>query len=380
MWPFLTNEQQEAVDAFSKYCKKEILPTIKSHANTPLLPKDVVLKHLKQLVEFGMGNGRVPVEDGGLGLSPVTGGLLLEAGNQYGRDVVRWAFINETVARLLARYGDASMKKKYLEPLLAGELIGSSASSEPSGGSDLQTMKTRAVRTKNGFAISGRKVWISNGAHADFVIVLARTEETGKIDLYLVDKKEHGFDATPLITMGSATTAELAFNDVEIPEANRLNTEGKGIGATMALLQDMRAYAALTCTGLAMAAQEAAIEYSKDRTLFGGTLASKQLIQAQLADNHVEIEAARLLAYRALELSARGMPCAVEASMAKLYASEMAQRVTDRALQIHGAYGTTPEYPVEKLYRMARLGTFYDGTSEIQRLIIGKALTGVAAF
>lgn len=380
MWPFITDEQKEAVDAFAKFCRNEMRPDLRPYDKSPSIPREVVVTQLRRMLPFGLGNGRVSAEDGGMALDPVTAGLIYETAAQHSGGVSGYAFINESVALLLSRFGSAQVKRKYLDPLVAAERIAASANTEPSGGSDVGSVTTRAVRTSKGYAITGRKVWITNGQYADFVTVLARSDESKRLDLYVVDRQEHGFDATPLDSMGSITTAELAFDAVEVPEENRLGTDGQGLGAMLASFQGARAFVALGAIGQAMAAQEAAIAYAMQRTQFGAVIASKQMIQAMLADSQVDIDAARLLAYRALELNRRGAPCAVEASMAKLFATEMAHRVIDRAVQIHGGYGLSPEYPVERLYRTARMGRIVEGTSEIQRLVIGKALTGLSAF
>ncbi len=380
MFPFLTSEQAEAVDAFSKFCREQIQPALRPHDARSGLPREVALELQRRLLPFGLGNGRVPVEDGGMGLDPVTAGALLEAGVQHAGGIAGRAFINESVALLLSRYGSATVRRKYLAPLVAGERIAASANTEPGGGSNVAGVTTRATRTAGGFRISGRKVWITNGQDADFCTVLARSSETGRLDLYVVDRAEHGFTSTPLETMGEVTTAELAFDDLEIPEENLLGTDGAGLGAMLASFQEARAYVGLTSLGSALAAQEAALAYAKERTQFGGPIAGKQLIQALLADNQVDLDAARLLCFRALELRRRGLPCATEASIAKLFATEAAQRVVDRALQVHGGYGTNPAFPLERLYRRVRIGTIVEGTSEIQRLAIGKALTGITAF
>lgn len=378
MWPFITDEQQEAVDAFAKFCRSEIAPVQKAHRDG--LPRETVQDMLRRMIPFGLGSGRWPVADGGMDFDPVTAGLLYEAGVQHTCEIAQKAFINESVGLIVSRFGSDAVRRKYLGRLGAGECMAASANTEPSGGSDVSAVKTRAVRKGSGYVISGRKVWITNGQYADFVTVLARSAETGQLDLYVVDRREHGFASTPLETMGSVSTAELAFDDVEIPAENRLGTDGRGLGAMLAQFQEARAYVALSAIGHALAAQEAALAYARERTQFGGPIGAKQLIQAKLADNQVDIDAARLLTYRALELARRGQPCATEASMAKLHATEAAQRVVDRAVQVHGGYGLSAEFGLEKLYRKSREGTVVEGTSEIQRLVIGRALTGLSAF
>ena len=380
MWPFLSDEQRAAVETMERFCQKEAAPAIAAQAGRPMLPRETILPLLRRLGDFGLGNGRVPEAHGGLGLDPVTAGLIFEAAARHASEVATVAFINETVALLLSAHAPQPLRDQYLPKLLAGELIAASANTEPSGGSDVGAVTARARATANGFAITGRKVFITNGQHADFVTVLARSEDSGQLDIYLVDRHLHGFNATPLSTFGAVSTAELAFDGVEVPVGNRLDTGGKGLGSILASFQEARAFVALGCIATAQAAQDAALAYARERRQFGAPLAAKQLIQAKLADSHVEIDAARLLAYRALEMKARGMDCALEASAAKLFASEMAQRVVDRAVQIHGGYGSDPGFAVERLYRHVRMGRVYEGATEIQQLLLGRALTGVSAF
>ena len=380
MLPFLSEEQTEAVAALSRFCREQVRPVVARYVREPDLPKHVVLDLLRQLAPFGLGTGRVPVEDGGMGLSAVTNGALLEAGIHHGDGFASYAFLNENVSMVLSRFGSPELKSRYLEPLVAGQRIAAGAITEPSGGSDVSAVSTRAVRTANGFRITGRKVWISNGQHADFVTVLARDSQTNQLDLYVVDRTEHGFDVEPLMTMGSVSTAELVFDGAEIPASHRLGQPGKGFGAVLAAFQEARAYVGIVANGLALDAQDKALEYAATRTQFGGPIAGKQLVQALLADNQVDIDAARLLCFRALDLADRGLSCAVEASIAKLFASEAGSRVVDRALQVHGGYGTHPDFAVERLYRRMRIFRIIEGTSEIQRLVIGKALTGLSAF
>lgn len=269
MLPFLSEEQTEAVAALSRFCREQVRPVVARYVREPDLPKHVVLNLLRQLAPFGLGTGRVPVEDGGMGLSAVTNGALLEAGIHHGDGFASYAFLNENVSMVLSRFGTPELKSRYLEPLVAGERIAAGAITEPSGGSDVSAVSTRAVRTANGFRITGRKVWISNGQHADFVTVLARDSETNQLDLYVVDRTEHGFDVEPLMTMGSVSTAELVFDGAEIPASHRLGQPGKGFGAVLAAFQEARAYVGIVANGLALDAQDKALEYAATRTQFG---------------------------------------------------------------------------------------------------------------
>lgn len=379
---FLNEEQQLALDVLSRRLRDEIVPATAKVSNEPLLPKAFLIEQLTKLAEMGLGNGRVPVEEGGLGLDLFTAGLIYEESCRQCFEVAAWAFINEGCASAIAALAPVEIKQRYLPSLLSGKLIAASCNTEPNGGSDVRNVKTKAMRDGGSYVISGRKVWITNAPHADLLLVFARTDNTDRQDFYLVDPKEHPCEIRPLVTNGSITTAEILFDEVRVPAENRLSGQGDGPGLNRLLagFQLGRAFVGLSAVGIAQAAFEEALSYARDRTLFGAQLASKQLIQGHLADCSMEIEAARLLCYRALELADANLPFSIVASQAKLFASEMAKRVTDRACQIHGGYGLCPEYRVEKLARQVRMMTVVEGASELQRLIIGRELTGLTAF
>ncbi|QXC46480.1 acyl-CoA dehydrogenase family protein [Rhodococcus qingshengii] len=378
MIPPWTTEQEALLSSFVQFCRDRVRPALEASKEPIGASRERLLPLLRDFLGFGLGNGRVPVPDGGLGLDAVTAGLIFEAGIEHAVDVTTPAFINETVGLVLARHASTPLRERYLSPLMTGDRIGATANTESSGGSDVRRTATRATQTSDGYHLRGTKVWITNGHIADFTIVLARTDDDA-LDLFVVDKETHGYGVTPLVTNGSITTAELSF-DVEVPTDHRLDTHGKGLGAMLGTFQEARALVALNAVGLGQAAQSAALRYADERELFGDSLAGKQLVQAKLADNHAEIQAARGLAYQALSLVDRGQPFALASATAKLFATEMAHRVADRALQIHGAYGTSPDFSVEKLSRLIAMTRIYEGPSDLQRLIIGKSLTGRAAF
>ncbi|EME19408.1 acyl-CoA dehydrogenase family protein [Rhodococcus triatomae] len=379
MLPPWNDEQNDVIASLARFCHERVRPAVLESPEPIGESRERLQPLLRELLGFGLGNGRVPTDHGGLGLDCVTAGLLLETGVEHAVDVTTPAFINETVGVVLARHAPAHLRDRYLTPLLAGDLIGATANTESSGGSDVGHTATRATRTGAGYRLRGTKVWITNGHIADFALVLARSDDTGDLDLYVVDRDVHGYEVTPLVTNGSITTAELHF-DVEIPADHRLDTRGKGLGAMLGTFQEARALVALTAVGLARAAQTSTLQYAQERVLFGGPLAGKQLVQARLADSHAEIQAARALAYEALSLADQGRPFALASATAKLFATEAAQRVVDRAVQIHGAYGTSPDFAVEKLSRLVAMTRVYEGASDVQRLIIGRSVTGRSAF
>lgn len=380
MYEFLDDTQSIAIDSFSRMLRDEIVPAVAPHVQKPLLPKDVIVAQLRRLAEFGLGNGRVAVEDGGMGLDLMTAGLLYEEACRQCFEVGAWAFINEGCATAIAALASPQLKERYLAKLLAGEIICASANTEPDGGSDVRSIRTKAMRDGDSYVISGRKQWITNAPHCDLMLVFARTDDSDRQDFYLLDMDEHSVENRPLVTNGTITTSEILLDAVRVPAENRLTGTGPGLNRLLDGFQRGRIFVALSAVGLAQAAFEEALQYAKDRTQFGAPIAAKQLIQGQLADCATEIEAARLLCYHALRLADAERPYSLAASKAKLFASEMAKRVTERACQIHGGAGLCPEYRVERTARHVRMMTIVEGTSEIQRLIIGRELTGISAF
>lgn len=375
-----TPEQTMAVDALARFLCKEIAPSITEAASREEFPEGELRQALARVAPMGIGNLRVPVYAGGSGLDLLAAGMLHETAARYVPELSGPALINESVALLLAALPAATIAPRYLAPLVAGQAIAASANTEETGGSDVRSIRTRAKRSGGDYLITGRKQWITNAHIADFVIVLARTADSDKPDLFLVDRALHGYDVRPLKVAGRVTLAELLFDEVRIPAENRLTMEGQGLSTMIAAFQSTRCFVALSAVGIADAAQDLALAHARDRKQFGKAIAATQLIQQQLADSAIEIEAARMLAYRALAIADSGASIEIESAMAKLYASEMVRRVTARASQIHGAAGLSEGMAVERLEQAARIFTVVEGTSEIQRLIIGKRLTGCSAF
>jgi len=380
MWQFCDDLQIAALDSLTRVCRDQIRPVADMFDGLAGMSAEVVRGLVRKLIPVGIGSGRVAEEFGGMGLDPVTGGLLLEEANYWVPDIMGVAFINEGVAIALSGLASDAVRARYLEPLVSGEAIACSANTEPQGGSDVRGTRARARRSTSGWIISGTKVWITNGQFADFAIVLARTEETGALDLYIVDRRQHGFTSRALDTIGFSSTAELHFDDVEVPLDHQLGTGGRGLAFMMQAFQSARAYVGLTAIGQARSAHDRALAFAREHVAFGAPIASKQLIPGHIADNAVDIDAARLLCYRALQLAGEGRDCSTEASMAKLFASEAAQRVSARAMQILGGMGLSAEMPLEATFRKLRAMSIVEGTSEIQRLIIGRAVTGMSAF
>jgi alkylation response protein AidB-like acyl-CoA dehydrogenase len=290
------------------------------------------------------------------------------------------------VASAVERWGTAVQKAQWLPRMATGEVIGCFALTEPDHGSDPASLTSRAERTASGWRISGRKIFITNGTIAGLALVMARTGGPGArgVSAFLVPTDAPGFEARKVhgkLGLRSCDTAELVLDGVEVGEDALLGgDEGTGIKVALSSLDDGRMSLAASCTGIAQAALDVMVGYTTSRVQFGKPIAGHQLVQELLADTSVDVEAARLLTWRVADLKTRGLPYTLAASQAKLFASEASVRAANACVQAHGGYGYVDEYPAGKLLRDARVSTLYEGTSQIQKLLIGRALTGISAF
>ncbi|MBQ0988107.1 acyl-CoA dehydrogenase family protein [Streptomyces sp. F63] len=289
------------------------------------------------------------------------------------------------VAKSIAAWGDEEQKRAWLPRLCSGEALGCFGLTEPGTGSDAAALTTRAVREGGGYVINGSKMFITNGTVADVVLLFARTGGPGHrgVSAFLVPADTPGLERREIhgkLGLRGQATAELTLTDVRVPASALLGQEGRGFAVAMSALAKGRMSVAAGCVGIAQAALDAAVRYAGEREQFGRPVAHHQLVQELLADIAVDVDAARLLTWRVADLIERGLPFAAESSVAKLYASEAAVRCANNALQVFGGYGYIDEYPVGKLVRDARVMTLYEGTSQIQKLLIGRSLTGVSAF
>jgi alkylation response protein AidB-like acyl-CoA dehydrogenase len=333
------------------------------------------------MVPYGVGSGWIPEDGGGMGLDFLTSGLLFEELSKASPDAAGLAWVAEGAALKVHANGSAEIKARYLPRLVAGQAIGCSAISEPGMGSSVREMRTRAVRDGKYFRISGEKMWTSNATIADFVLVLARTDED-QFSMFLVDREEHGFEAREIEKLGlnGWPLSQVVFDDVVVPEENLLGGLGAGLRETMKGFDRSRCFVSTLALGIADRALQDAIAYAQQRSQFGKPIAGHQLVQGLIAEMASELEASRLLVYRALSLMAQGRRCELEAAIAKSFTTEAAQRITSKAIQIHGAFGITKEFPVERHFRNARMLSIPDGTTQINQLIIGRKLTGIDAF
>jgi butyryl-CoA dehydrogenase len=289
---------------------------------------------------------------------------------------------NTLTCEIVWRYGTEAQRRKYLPPLCRGEILGAFSLTEPTSGSDAGSLRTTAVRRGDQYVLSGTKVFVTSGSRAGAIILFASTDasrgERG-ITAFVVEPWMPGFRAgkrEEKMGLRASDTSELVLEDCRVPVENRIGEEGQGFKIAMNALANGRAGIAAQAVGIARACLEASLRYAKERRQFGRPIAEFQAIQWKLANMATEIEAARLLTLRAAVLKDRDLPCRAESSMAKVFASEVANRAASEAIQIHGGYGYLQDFPVERYARDARVLTIYEGTSEIQRLIIARELLG----
>lgn len=376
----LSDDHQIALDAWRRVIERDIAP-VTSKSRETLIPKEAVQALLGVSGQYGVGSGWVSEADGGLELDFLTSGLLYEELSRVSPDFAGIAFVNEGAALKIARTGSAELKAKYLPKLLAGSVIGCSATSEPGIGSSVREMRTRAVRDGKNYRITGEKMWISNAMIADVVIVMARTGES-EFTMFLVDRDQHGFKTveTSKLGLNAWSLGQVVLEDVVVPEENIMGGLGGGLRETMRGFERSRCFISTLALGIAQAALDESVRYASERQSFGKAIAGHQLVQNLLAEMATDLEASRLLVYRALWMLAQGGRCEREAAMAKAFTTEAAVRVASNAIQIHGAFGISREFPVERHFRNARMLTIPDGTTQINQLVIGRNLTGISAF
>jgi alkylation response protein AidB-like acyl-CoA dehydrogenase len=333
------------------------------------------------MAELGLLGMMVPPQYNGAGIDTVGYVLALqEVAYACASTAVVMSVQNSIVCETINRFGSEEQKQAYLKPLAAGEMIGAFALTEPQAGSDPLSQTTSAVLEQNAYILNGSKRFITSGKHAGVTIITAKTDKSKRhkgISAFIVEKDTPGFSigkTEDKMGLCASDTTDLHFENCRIPEKNLLGQVGDGFKVAMTALDGGRIGIASQSVGVAQAALDAAVVYAKEREQFGQPISKFQGLRWMLADMATELEAARQLTFSAAAKKDRGERFSMEASMAKLFASEMVNRVTAKALQIHGGYGYTKEYPVERYYRDARVFTIYEGTSEIQRVVIANHL------
>jgi butyryl-CoA dehydrogenase len=377
----LSEEQRLLQQAVREFAEEVVRPRAAAIDQSGEFPKDL----FRQAGELGLAGVAVPAEHGGSGMDCVSYAIVIEEISRVCANMgVILSVNNSLVCDPIDTFGNAEQKKKFLVPLAKGEKLGCFALTEPDAGSDAGNQKTRASREGDAYRISGQKVFITCGQAADVCLLFAMTnpeKKTRGISAFLVDAAAPGFDRSRhqvKLGVNASGTVEIFLTDVRVPAADRLGEEGDGFKIAMATLDGGRIGIAAQAVGIATEAFEAAVRYSQARRAFGKPIADFQAIRFYLSDMATEIDAARLLTRRAAaakDAAKKGKGrFSMEAAIAKLFAAEMAQRVTTKALQIHGGYGYTKEYPVERNFRDARITEIYEGTSEIHRLIIAREI------
>ena len=364
-------------DAIRAFVQAEIAPHAAAWDKNHHFPAE----QLKGLAALGCYGVAVPTEWDGAGLDYLALSVILEeiaAGDGGTSTVV--SVNNCPVCSILMAFANDEQKRRFLMPLARGDMLGAFCLTEPHVGSEAGGLRTTAVRDGDAYVLNGVKQFITSGKHGDVAIVMAVTDKAaGKkgISAFVVPTNTPGYTVARIeekMGQHSSDTAQILFENCRVPAANRLGDEGQGLKIALSGLEGGRIGIASQAVGMARAAFEAALRYSKDRVTFGQPIFNHQAVQFKLADMAMQIEAARQLIWHAASLKDAGRPCLKEAAMAKLFASEMAEKVCSEAIQIHGGYGYLSDFPVERIYRDVRVCQIYEGTSEVQKILIGRAL------
>jgi butyryl-CoA dehydrogenase len=378
----LTPEQELIRGTARDFLEREVVPHARDWDRSETMDRAIVGK----LAEIGFLGASLPTEHGGMGLDTISYCLVMEELGRADSSVRGIVSVqNGLIGKTLARWATDEQRNEWLPRLASGEALGCYALTEPGSGSDPASLTTRAERDGDDWLLTGSKIFITLGTWAELALVFARSGEEGArgITCFLVPTALEGFEARPIkgkLGLRAQDTGELFLERVRVPDSARLGAEGEGFKVAMSALDNGRISLAAGCVGIAQGCLDASVAYAQERTQFGKPIAGFQLVQELLADISVEADAARLLTWRAAALADRGERHTLESSVAKYYASEVSVRAANAAVQVHGGYGYVDEYPVGKYLRDARVTTLYEGTSQVQKLIIGRYLTGVSAF
>ncbi|MGE5747774.1 MAG: acyl-CoA dehydrogenase family protein [Solirubrobacterales bacterium] len=378
----LTDEQRLIAESAREFCDKEIAPRVRDNDRAGRFDRELATK----LGEMGYLGAPVREEYGGRSLDYLGYGLIVE---QVGRvdSSARTVVSVQTslVAGSIERWGTEEQKREWLPRLCSGEALGCFALTEPDTGSDAANLRTRAKKTDSGWSLTGNKMWISMGNVAEVALVFAQTDPEKKhkgLACFLVPTASDGYSSQEIhgkLGLRSSDTAEISLDEIAVPDDAMLGKIGDGFKVAMSALDNGRYSVAAGCVGICDGCVDASVAYAKERKQFGVPIGSFQLVQELIAEMVVKRDAARLLVFRAGELKDRGEPNTLETSIAKYYATEAAVECANAAIQVHGGSGYVDDYPVERYLRDARVTTLYEGTSQIQKLIIGRALTGLNA-
>jgi butyryl-CoA dehydrogenase len=377
----LTDEQRMIQAVAREFAEKDVRPIAEIIDREARFPRETV----ERMGELGLLGIAVPEAEGGSGGDTVGCVVALEEiAKVCASHAVIMSVNNSLYCDPVARFGSDEQKQRFLGPYASGRKLGCFSLTEPEAGSDATNQTVEAVRDGDGYRLNGRKIFVTNGREAEAALVFAQTDRTRGsqgVSAFLVEKKTPGFTVVKTedkLGIRASDTAEFLFEACRVPAANRLGAEGEGFRIAMATLDGGRIGIAAQAVGIAAGAYELSVAYAKERKSFGVPIAQHQMVQWMLADMATTIEAARLLTLRAAWLKDRGRPFSAEAAMAKLFASETAMQVATDAVQVHGGYGFIKEYQVERYFRDAKITQIYEGTSQIQKLVIARQLLGGA--
>jgi butyryl-CoA dehydrogenase len=383
MYLDLTDEQRAVREMARKFADEYIIPVARDNDINERFPGDII----ERMGDLGLLGGPIPVEYGGAGLDYISHALVTEEIGKACSSVRTTISVQISLVELsLASWGTEEQKRRYLPAMCSGKLIGCFGLTEPNAGSDPSGMETSAVADGDHWVLNGHKIWISNGGVAGLAIVFAQTDKSKGnrgIGAFLVDRVTPGFSTREMhgkLGLRASNTGELILEDCRIPKDQLLGKVGEGFKVAMSALDNGRYSVAAGCVGICQGCVDASVRYAKERKQFGRAIGSFQLVQDLIARMIVDAEAARLLVFRAGHLKNQGRRCTREISMAKYFASEAAVRCALDAIQVHGSYGYSNEYPVERYLRDAKVATIYEGTSQIQKLLIASHDLGIRAF
>lgn len=380
----LTTEQKTIKELARRFASEEIAPVARDNDRECRFHRDI----LQKMAPLGLLGGPIPERYGGAGLDYISHAIITEEIGRACSSVRTTLSVQVSLVELsILAWGTEEQKQRYLPALCKGELLGCFALTEPNAGSDAANQSTSAVLRGDKWVLNGTKTWISNAGVADLAVVIARTDKTKKhegLTAFIVEKeKVQGFTARDIVHklgLRSSNTAEIYLEDCAIPKDSVLGGVGEGFQVAMGGLDNGRYSVAAGCVGICQACVDASVRYARERVQFDRPIGSFQLVQDMIARMVVDTEAARLLVYKAGHVKNAGLKSTLETSIAKYFASEAAVRAANMAIQIHGGYGYSDEFPVERYLRDAKVATIYEGTSEIQKLVIGREVLGLKAF
>ncbi|MBI5879169.1 MAG: acyl-CoA dehydrogenase family protein [Chloroflexi bacterium] len=379
----LSPEQKLLKDTAKDFADREIMPGARDRDRNATFPNDIIAK----LGALGFLGPLVPEQYGGMGADFMSEAIIFEEIGRADSSVRTTLSVQISLCEApILKYGNEEQKRKYLPKLASGEWLGCFGLTEPQAGSDAANQQTTCRRDGDHWILNGHKMWISNGTKSKVAIIFAQGDPSKKhrgISAFLVENDTPGFESFEIhgkLGLRSSATAELKLTDVRVHDSQRLGEIGQGFNIAMYALDNGRFGVASGCVGIIQGCVDASVKYAQERYAFNKPIASFQLVQELIADMYLDLEAARLLVYRAGARKNTGDPAHIETSLAKWYASEAAVRAALNTIQVHGGYGYSDEYPGERYLRDAKVATLYEGTTQIQKLIIGRHLTGISAF